>query len=133
MNNVIIVEDDLDLAAMMIEIVQSHGAPTTHLPDGKNAIDFFSSNQNVKGIAFIDYQMPYFNGGEVIRFLADNNFFNLSKVFLFSALDPAHPEIVELTNSLEGHEDKFESIQKTPDSLCNVFEKIIIKFSVNKN
>ena len=115
---VIIVEDYEPLRELFEEIVlHLYGFEVIVLKDGKEAITFFQENRKLNGIAFIDFQMPYVSGDEVLTYLAQNSFCGLKKTFLFTNLPENDERVKRIMVKLSPYQKIVRFLKKSPDNL----------------
>ncbi|HVT04535.1 MAG TPA: response regulator [Thermoanaerobaculia bacterium] len=80
---VVLVEDDLDLARVVIASFQNQGIETFHAPDGKKALEIFE--EIVPDLVVLDVVLPELDGYAVMARLRDRKEFHHVPVVVYSA------------------------------------------------
>ncbi|MEA2239958.1 MAG: hypothetical protein QOC81_4682 [Thermoanaerobaculia bacterium] len=83
--SVLVVEDDLDLARVMIASLQRHGIPTSHAVNGNEAVLYCT--QHKPALIVLDLVLPDCDGFEIIRTLRESALLARSPLIVYSAQD----------------------------------------------
>jgi len=117
--NILIGEDDRDLAEIYSEILEARGHKLKLAFDGEHCIQAYENEQRGSGfdVVILDYLMPRKNGTQVAREILQNN--PDQRIIFISAFGE------KLIDDLEGIEDEIEFLTKPtrPRSLIDVIEK----------
>ncbi|HEX9129147.1 MAG TPA: ATP-binding protein, partial [Gemmatimonadaceae bacterium] len=82
---ILVVEDDLDLAGVMITALQNHGIQTFHASTGSEAVRLCS--QHHPSLIVLDLILPDMDGFAVVRSLRESASFGRVPLLVYSALD----------------------------------------------
>ncbi len=117
--NILIGEDDVDLAEIYLDILEARGHKIKLAFDGVQCIQAYEEKQSGSGfdIVILDYLMPRKNGSQVAREILQTN--PDQRIIFISAFGE------KLIDDLEGIEDEIEFLTKPtrPHSLIEVVEK----------
>ncbi len=117
--NILIGEDDVDLAEIYLEILEARGHKVKLAFDGVQCVQAYENKQSGSGydIVILDYLMPRKNGSQVAREILQNN--PDQRIIFISAFGE------KLIGDLKGIEDEIEFLTKPtrPRSLIDVIEK----------
>jgi len=70
--NILLVEDDLSSALLMIELLEERGAKVTHCKRGKEALAYFDKKHNFD-LILLDIQLPDIDGYEITKQIRKTN------------------------------------------------------------
>ncbi len=117
--NILIGEDDVDLAEIYLEILEARGHKVKLAFDGVQCVQAYENKQSGSSfdVVILDYLMPRKNGSQVAREILQNN--PDQRIIFISAFGE------KLIDDLEGIEDEIEFLTKPtrPRSLIDVIEK----------
>ena len=117
--NILIGEDDWDLAEIYSEILEARGHKLKLAFDGEQCVQAYENKQGNSGfdVVILDYLMPRKNGSQVAREILQTN--PDQRIIFISAFGE------KLIDDLEGIEDEIEFLTKPtrPRSLIEVVEK----------
>ena len=117
--NILIAEDDTDLAEIYSDILETRGHRVKLTFDGVECVEIYENKQNETpfDVIILDYLMPRKNGSQVAREILQNN--PDQRIIFISAFGQ------KLIDDLEGIEDKIEFLTKPTrsHSLIEVIEK----------
>ncbi len=117
--NILIGEDDVDLAEIYLDILEARGHRVKLAFDGVQCIQAYEEKQSGSDfdIVILDYLMPRKNGSQVARKILQIN--PDQRIIFISAFGE------KLIDDLEGIEDEIEFLTKPtrPRSLIEVIEK----------
>jgi two-component system, cell cycle sensor histidine kinase and response regulator CckA len=82
---VIVVDDEPDLAALFCDGLQSVGFKTKAFDDPEAAIEYISTHDSQVGLVITDLKMPEMDGKEIIKLISQMD--NDIKLMLISAYD----------------------------------------------
>jgi len=69
---ILLVEDDMSSALLMIELLEEKGSIVTHCKRGKNAVELFNKNQQFD-LILLDIQLPDIDGYEITKQIRTKN------------------------------------------------------------
>ncbi len=117
--NILIGEDDTDLAEIYSDILEPRGHKVKLAFDGEQCVQAYENEKRNSGfdVVILDYLMPRKNGSQVAQEILRNN--PDQRIIFISAF--GH----KLLDDLEGIEDQIEFLTKPtrPSSLIDVIEK----------
>jgi len=90
---ILCVDDDVDIATLLDNILSSEGHQVTTCHNGVDALDLITKNDF--NLILLDLQMPGLSGKEVIDSLAKDGSLGQNKIVIFSANDLEESEILE--------------------------------------
>jgi PAS domain S-box-containing protein len=82
---VLIVEDDVDLATVLMAVFERHGVQTFHAPDGRAAIEL--SQQLMPDMLVLDVGLPETDGFEVVDWLRRHDRLSALPLVVYTARD----------------------------------------------
>jgi CheY-like chemotaxis protein len=82
---IMVVEDDLDLAGIMITSFESHGIQTVHAPNGRAAIDLVVDRR--PDLIVLDLILPEMDGFAVVDWLKKSNALAHIPLIVYSAME----------------------------------------------
>ena len=83
MAKVLIVEDEITIAAVLAEFLEEEGFPTTTAPNGREAVTFLKAEQGY--IVLLDVMLPFLDGYGVIEWLRAAHHLDHHQIILMSA------------------------------------------------
>ncbi|HWS72601.1 MAG TPA: response regulator, partial [Thermoanaerobaculia bacterium] len=92
---IMVVEDDFDLARVIIESFERHGIETLHAATGREAIELTS--QRKPDLLILDLVLPELDGFGVVDWLRDSEELHNVPLVVYSATDPTAAERERLT------------------------------------
>ena len=105
---IVLIEDDPDHAELMQRSMAKSGVTSNliHLSDGKEAIDYFGSDQPppLPKLILLDLNLPKVNGWKVLERLKNSAYAIVPVVILSSSSDPE-----DITRSTEMHANSYVS------------------------
>jgi len=90
---ILCVDDDVDIATLLDNILSSEGHQVTTCHNGVDALDLITKNDF--NLILLDLQMPGLSGKEVIDSLDKDGSLGQNKIVIFSANDLGESEILE--------------------------------------
>jgi len=98
-NKVLVIEDSLDLADSLVDIIRLNGYTALHAPDGLTGVSL--AIEEKPNLILLDLKLPDIDGIEVMRRLRDNSWGQTAKILIVTASDFSEKSAPELNISPE--------------------------------
>ncbi|MBI2522732.1 MAG: response regulator [Bdellovibrio sp.] len=115
---IIYLDDETMLLEVLGELLREKGFEVTTHFDSQSALQEMNSKPNYYDVALIDFHLPNTTGAQVLRTMADNHFFGIPFVALYSASNQS--EIDEAFERLDLSKYKIPRIMKDGQNLCEL-------------
>ncbi len=116
---ILCVEDDIDIATLLDNVLSSDGHYVTICDNGKDALSLVEKENF--NLILLDLQLPQLSGKEVINSLAQNGLLADNNIVILSAIDIAESEILEFKQK------GIKGFLQKPMSLEGIFD-VVKKF-----
>ncbi len=116
---ILCVEDDIDIATLLDNVLSSDGHYVTICHNGEDALALVEKENF--NLIFLDLQLPQLSGKEVINSLAQNGLLADNNIVILSAIDMADSEILEFKQK------GIKGFLQKPMSLEGIFD-VVKKF-----
>lgn len=116
---ILCVDDDVDIATLMDNVLSANGHYVTTCNSGADALAAISDNDF--NLIFLDLEMPHISGREVIDSLSDSGFLNYNNIVILTANDLEEPEKSKYNNL------GIKEVLQKPMSLDGILE-VVKKF-----
>jgi DNA-binding response OmpR family regulator len=94
---VLVVDDNTEITDMLSDFLNLSGMEVIICNNGKQGLDLILEGNYDK--VLLDLAMPDFSGMDVIDHLKQNNFQNMSKIYIFTASSVSEAEIQRLLST----------------------------------
>ncbi len=116
---ILCVEDDIDIATLLDNVLSSDGHYVTICHNGEDALALVEKENF--NLIFLDLQLPQLSGKEVINSLAQNGLLADNNIVILSASDMTESEILEF------EQKGIKGFLQKPMSLEGIFD-VVKKF-----
>lgn len=120
MVNILVIDDNMYYSKNLINFLSQHNPMLrliSMITDGKEAIEYFSNENNNTDIILLDINLPYFNGIDILNFLDNKNLeqYTNSIIAISGEINYLHSlrnnkYIYTFINKLQGFEKILEAI-----------------------
>lgn len=120
MVNILVIDDNMHYSKNLINFLSQHNPMLrliSMITDGKEAIEYFSNENNNTDIILLDINLPYFNGIDILNFLDNKNLeqYTNSIIAISGEINYLHflrnnKYIYTFINKLQGFEKILEAI-----------------------
>jgi CheY-like chemotaxis protein len=88
---ILIIEDDEDIAEVLVILLKGFGYDAVHAPDGEAALHFLRATSRLPDVILLDLMMPVMDGEQFrIEQLRDTRFAHIPVVVMSGAGHPEH-------------------------------------------
>ena len=117
---ILLVEDDIDIADLVMMYLTDWGFDAYHVGNGQLAVDWFDSGENVD-LILMDMNMPILGGSDAIKQLRNQGVSSL--IYIMSATGIESIEDDELVKMVEGHLQKPVDFELLSELLNSIIQK----------
>jgi len=96
-NKILVIEDSLDLADSLVDIIHLNGYTALHAPDGQTGLSL--ALEEKPDLILLDLKLPDIDGTEVLRRLREDDWGFTAKVLIVTASDFSEKTAPELNLS----------------------------------